>query len=54
MRVIDVMNIENRRQVDIFEVTPKESGQSVLGQTLDPFRSRSIVKFGVMLLVLTV
>jgi hypothetical protein len=54
MRAIDAMSVENRTQVNTFEVTPKESGQSVLGQTLDPFRPRSIVEFGVMLLVLTV
>lgn len=54
MRAIDVMSVENRTQVDILEVTPKESGQSVLGQAFDPFRPSSIVEFGVMLLVLTV
>jgi hypothetical protein len=54
MRAIDAMSVENRTQVDVLEVTPKESGQSVLGQAFDPFRPRSIVEFGVMLLVLTV
>jgi hypothetical protein len=54
VRTIDVMSVENRTQVDILEVTPKESGQSVLRQAFDPFRPRSIVEFGVMLLILTV
>lgn len=30
MRAIDAMSVEDRRQVDVFEVTPKESGQPVL------------------------
>ncbi|KIK32654.1 hypothetical protein CY34DRAFT_757325, partial [Suillus luteus UH-Slu-Lm8-n1] len=49
MRAIDLMIVENRTQVDILGVAPKESGQSVLGQAFDPFRPRSIVEFGVML-----
>lgn len=53
LRPIDAMSVENRRQVDIFKVAPEESGQSVLSQALDPFRSRSVVEFWVVLWVLT-
>ena len=51
MVAIEAMSEEDRGQVDIFEMTTNEGRESVLGQTLDPFRARSIVKFWIKLIM---
>ena len=42
------MCIEHRGEVDVLKMTAKKRREPVLGQVLDPFRSRSVVELGIM------